>query len=476
MRQRKWAAVVLLGAAMAFSLQSYAATDLLKELESAFISVGDKIRPCVVNIDVKSAAPESFSEDGRIPEDIFRFFNIQPPRDNVPRPTPRQEASGSGFIYNKEGYIITNNHVVDDAEAIEVRFWNGKVLEADPETVAGDWHTDIAVIKVDADFDLPVATLGDSDTLRVGQFSVAAGNPRGLEGSLSFGHISALGREGLNLGLRFQDLIQTDAAINLGNSGGPLCNIDGEVIGINVAIVFGAESLGFAIPINAAKKIIPDLISKGEVTRGYLGVYIDAAEDYAEALGLPDKKGAFVIDVSEDAPAARAGIKADDVIRKVNGNIIENDSDLKIRISDIDPGETATLEVWRDGAPIELSVELEEFPEDSLQTPKTVSEDILGLRTKPLTDDLRERLGLEPELTGVIVSEVDFNSPADKAGIRAGDIVVRIGKENVTSADDFRRLMKEHAQPGASILIRLHRGEQIPRVAVLNVPDDYRPE
>jgi len=445
-----------------------------KELESAFISVGDKIRPCVVNIDVKSAAPEGFSEDGRIPEDIFRFFNIPTPRDDVPHPMPRQEASGSGFIYSKDGYIITNNHVVDNAEAIEVRFWNGEVLEA--KTVGGDWHTDIAVIKVEADFDLPVATLGDSDTLRVGQFSVAAGNPRGLEGSLSFGHISALGREGLRLGLRFQDLIQTDAAINLGNSGGPLCNIEGEVIGINVAIVYGAESLGFAIPINAATKIIPDLISEGKVTRGYLGVYIDAAEDYADALGLPDKKGAFVLDVSEDTPAARAGIKADDVICKVNGNIVENDSDLKEQISDIEPGRAVTLEVWRDGAPMELQVELEEFPEESMLTPKEVSEDILGLRTQPLTDGLRERLGLEPELTGVIVSEVDFNSPADKAGIRAGDIVVRVGKEPVKTVEDFRRVMKEQAQPGASVLIRLYRGEEIPTVAVLKVPEDYKPE
>jgi serine protease Do len=285
-----------------------------------------------------------------------------------------------------------------------------------------------------------------------------------------------LGREGLNLGLRFQDLIQTDAAINLGNSGGPLCNIDGEVIGINVAIVFGAESLGFAIPVNAAKKIIPDLISEGKVTRGYLGVYIDAAKDYAEALGLPDKKGAFVIDVSEDAPAARAGIKADDVIRKVNGNIIENDSDLKVKVSDIDPGETVTVEVWRDGAPMELNVELEAFPEDDLATPQAVSEDILGLRTQPLTDELRERLGLETDLTGVVVSEVDFNSPADKAGIQAGDIVIRVGKQPIKNVDDFRGLMKEQAQPGASILIRLYRGEQIPTVAVLKVPEDYKPE
>lgn len=474
MRQRRLAVVLLLGAAMAFSLHSYAATDLLKELESAFIAVGDRVRPSVVNIDVTSPAPEGFSGNGQIPEDIFRFFNIPTPRDDVPHPTPRREASGSGFIYNKEGYIITNNHVVEEAKSIQVRFWNGKVLEA--KMVGGDWHTDIAVIKVEADFDLPVAALGDSDTLRVGQFSVAAGNPRGLEGSLSFGHISALGREGLNLGLRFQDLIQTDAAINLGNSGGPLCNIDGEVIGINVAIVFGAESLGFAIPVNAAKKIIPDLISEGKVTRGYLGVYIDAAKDYAEALGLPDKKGAFVIDVSEDAPAARAGIKADDVIRKVNGNIIENDSDLKVKVSDIDPGETVTVEVWRDGAPMELNVELEAFPEDDLATPQVVSEDILGLRTQPLTDELRERLGLETGQTGVVVSEVDFNSPADKAGIQAGDIVIRVGKQPIKNVDDFRRLMKEQAQPGASILIRLYRGEQIPTVAVLKVPGDYKPE
>ena len=474
MRKHRFAAAIILGAVVAFSLQSYAAMELLQQLESAFIEVGEKIRPCVVNIDVKSAMPEGLSEDGQIPEDIFRFFNIPAPREGVPQPMPRREASGSGFIFSKDGYIITNNHVVEDATSIEVRFWNGRVLDA--TTIGRDPQTDIAVIKVQADFELPTAVLGDSDVLKVGQFSVAAGSPRGLEGSLSFGHITALGREGLNLGLRFQNLVQTDAAINLGNSGGPLCNIDGEVIGINVAIVYGAESLGFAIPINAAKKIIPILIAEGRVTRGYLGVYIDAAEDYADALGLPDSKGAFVIDVSEDTPAARAGVKPDDVVRKVNGSVVENDSDLKMKISDIEPGETVKLEVWREGASVELDVRLEEFPEDSQLAPQPATEDILGLRTQPLTDQMRERLGLEADLTGVVVSEVKVSSPADKAGIRVGDIIVRIGKDAVRGMDDFKRLMKEHALPNESVLIRVFRGEVFPTVTVLKVTGDYVPE
>ncbi|HOF41017.1 MAG TPA: trypsin-like peptidase domain-containing protein [Candidatus Hydrogenedentes bacterium] len=474
MKKHWFAAVIVLGVAVTVPLQSHAAMELLQQLENAFIEVGEKIRPCVVNIDVKSAVPEGFSEDGQIPEDIFRFFNIPSPRERMPRPMPRREASGSGFIFSKDGCIVTNNHVVEEAASIEVRFWNNRVLDA---TIVGrDPQTDLAVIKVEADFDLPTAVLGDSDVLKVGQFSVAAGSPRGLEGSLSFGHITALGREGLNLGLRFQNLIQTDAAINLGNSGGPLCNIDGEVIGINVAIVYGAESLGFAIPVNAAKKIIPILISDGRVTRGYLGVFIDAATDYAAALGLPDSKGAFVIDVSEDTPAARAGIKPDDVVRKVNGQVVENDQDLKVRISDIVPGEIAKLEIWRDGAPIELDVKLEEFPESSQLVTQPPAEDILGLRTQPLTDQMRERLGLDGDLAGVVVSEVKASSPADKAGIRVGDIVVRIGKYAVRNMDDFKRLMKEQAQPGGSVLIRLFRGEEIPTVAVLKVPNDYVPE
>lgn len=475
MKYRVFAAGVVFAVVMAFSLEGLAGVELLHELESAFVEVGEKIRPSVVNITVKSTA-EGLSGEGQIPEDIFRFFYDQIPRDGVPRPRPRREASGSGFIYSKDGHIITNNHVVDGAESVEVRFWNGSVLEADVEQIAGDSHTDIAVIKVDADFDLPVATLGDSDHLRVGQFSVAAGNPRGLEGSLSFGHISALGRDNLNLGLRFQDLIQTDAAINLGNSGGPLCNIHGEVIGINVAIVFGAESLGFAIPINAAKKIIPTLIAEGQIIRGYLGVFIDSAEDYAVALGLPDTKGAFVLDVSEGAPAARAGIRPDDVIRKVNGHVVENDRDLMVKISDIQPGTSITVEVWRDGGPLELEATLERFPDEDVVTPQPVSEDILGLRPQALTPELRERLGLEDEIQGVIVAEIEFNSPADKAGIRAGDIIMRVGREPVNDMDDFARLMREKAKPGASILIRLYRGETIPTVAVLKVPSDHEPE
>ena len=300
--------------------------------------------------------------------------------------------------------------------------------------------------------------LADRITVLVYGRAIAVGSPQGLEGSLSFGHVTALGRDRQDNivlpDIRFLNFIQTDAAINLGNSGGPLCNIHGDVIGINVAIVFGAESLGFAIPINAAKKIIPTLIADGKVIRGYLGVYIDRAEDYADALNLPDTKGAFVLDVSEDAPADRAGIRPDDVIRKVNGAVVENDSDLKVKISDIEPGQTIALEVWRDGASLELEATLDEFPDDEALTPQPESEDILGLRTQALTPELRERLGLEAEIQGVIVSEVEFNSPADKAGIRAGDIIMRVGREPVEDMDDFAQLMREQAKPGASMPFR----------------------
>jgi serine protease Do len=233
-----------------------ARSPILKEIEDAFIRLHQEVRPSVVTIDTKGAPAQSETRGEPDLEDLFRFFGV--PEGGRPRgpmrPMPRTRATGSGFIYDTAGHIVTNNHVVDGADSITVRLSNGSEY---PATVVGqDPDTDLAVIKIEADEVLPAVQLGDSDELKVGQFAIALGSPRGFEGSLSFGHISALGRENLAglaaQGLRFQNLIQTDAAINLGNSGGPLANIDGEVVGINIAIVWGANSLGFAIPVNTA--------------------------------------------------------------------------------------------------------------------------------------------------------------------------------------------------------------------------------
>ena len=251
-----------------------ARSPILREIEDSFVRLHEEVRPCVVSIQVQGPATAE-SNEGL--DELHQFFGLPVPEKGQPEEAP--EATGSGFIYDTEGHIVTNNHVIANATRIEAILSSGKRYEA---TVVGtDPDTDLAVIKIETDEILTLARLGDSSLLKVGQFAIAMGSPRGFEGSLSFGHISALGRNNLwglqAQGIRFQNLIQTDAAINLGNSGGPLCNIDGEVVGINIAIIWGANSIGFAIPVNEVKNIVPDLIADGKVTRGFLGVHIDDA-------------------------------------------------------------------------------------------------------------------------------------------------------------------------------------------------------
>ena len=449
---------------------SFAENPILKEIEDAFIRLGDEVRPCVVNIDAEGT---SRRHPGGNLEDIFRFFDIDP--REMPKRPMKTKATGSGFIYDKEGHIITNNHVVADTDELTVRLWNGNEYKA--EVVGKDPETDLAVIKIDADEDLPAAILGDSNKLKVGQFAIAIGSPRSFEGSLSFGHISALGRENLRLpGLTFQDFIQTDAAINLGNSGGPLCNIDGEVIGINVAIVFGAESLGFAIPVNQLKQVIADLISEGKVIRGYLGVAVKPASSFADALGLPDKDGAFVNTVLPEKPAERAGMQVYDVIRKVNGKKVKDATDLINKISKIAPGTIVNLDIWRDNRIIKLEVDLAERPLTDSQGDVSEETDVLGIEVKPLTKDIRKKLGLDADVEGVLVTGVEMNSPAEEADIVAGEIITEVARHKVTSVQEFRSLMDD-AVPGKSLLIRVLSpsrqpgGSPQPNTKVIKVPE-----
>jgi serine protease Do len=456
---------------------------MLRELEDAYIRIGEQVRPCVVNIDAEQEAPEGMDDPRmRSMEELFRYFNIpmpegQPPSSSRRRPMPM--ASGSGFIFDKEGHIITNNHVVESATTLKVRIYTGEVFDG---TVIGtDPDTDLAVIKIDADTNLPVADLGDSDNLKVGQFAIALGSPRGLEGSLSFGHVSALGRDDLRLptDMRFQNFIQTDAAINLGNSGGPLCDIDGRVIGINTAIVFGAESLGFAIPVNTAKRIIPQLIEEGKIIRGYLGVSIMDVEDVAESsgsftvaelvdvLGLPDTTGAYVESAAPDSPAEKAGIKNDDVIRKVNGKVVDNSKDLVRLISDFSPGTEVTLEVWRGKLPVELEVTLAEFPG---RTVALLGKGILGMRVQPLTQELRTQLRIGDDINGLLVVDVEPGSPAAEAEIISGDIITQVAQQDVSTVDELKSLLEKSGKPGESLLLRVARPGERPVPKVIKIP------
>ncbi|HEO72202.1 MAG TPA: PDZ domain-containing protein, partial [Candidatus Hydrogenedentes bacterium] len=451
-----------------------AVSPILQDLEQAFIRLHEEVRPCVVNIDTKGSVEISGPKMHQF-EDLFRYFGLPTPDGEAPNmrrhQIPRQ-GTGSGFIVDAEGHIVTNNHVVEGADTIVVRLWNGR--EHDAEIIGQDPDTDVAVIKIDADEDLPVAKLGQSKTLRVGQFAIALGSPRGFEGSLSFGHISALGRELSLPGMRFQNFIQTDAAINLGNSGGPLCNIDGEVVGINVAIVYGANSIGFAIPIDNATEILPELISKGKVTRGYLGVSISDATTFAEGLGLPDEQGAFVKQVQADTPAERAGIEPYDVIRKVDGDAVADASSLIRLISAKSPGSTVNVEIWRNGEVIEKHVTLAEWA-GSVEEAKRGKE-LLGFRVQTLSADLLERMDLPPDTKGALVIEVTPGSAADEAGLVQGDVITEVAQKPVTSRDEFEKLVREHARPGKALLIGLIRVDGESDITVIKVPEDVELE
>jgi serine protease Do len=453
--------------AVGWTAVSSAISPMLRELEDAYIRIGEQVRPCVVNIDAEQTAPEGGGDPGmRSMEEFFRYFNIPMPEGQPPPSRRAPVASGSGFIYDKDGHIITNNHVVEHATTLKVRLATGEVYNG---TVVGtDPDTDLAVIKIEATGNLPVADLGDSDNLKVGQFAVALGSPRGLEGSLSFGHVSALGRDDLRLptNMRFQNFIQTDAAINLGNSGGPLCDIDGRVIGINTAIVFGAESLGFAIPINMAKQIIPQLIQQGKIVRGFLGVQIMNVNEVAErsgsftvselvdVLGLPDTKGAYVESASPDSPAEEAGIKNDDVIRKLDGASVADKNELVRRISEMAPGTKVNLEVWRGKKPLEIQVTLAEFKDT---TTALFGKDILGLRLQQLSPEIRQRFSIGEDVKGLLVVNVEPESPAAEAEIMTGDIITEVAQQNVETVDEFKKVIDELGKPGESLLLRVAR-------------------
>lgn len=472
--RKKLMAAVVVTMVLCLGAQAQDGVTLLREIQNGFVQLHDRLRPSVVNIDVQGKAETVGMTPFGPMDDLYRFFNMPAPQEQRRPQQMRPQGTGSGFIYDATGLIITNNHVVEDAEKIVVRLHNGS--EYDAEVVGTDPETDIAVIRIKANEPLAPLPLGDSDNVKVGEFAIAIGSPRGFEGSVSYGHVSALGRENLQglamQGLTFQHLIQTDAAINLGNSGGPLCNIDGEVIGINTAIVFGANSIGFAIPINTAKQTVPLLISEGKVTRGYLGVSIDDASTYTDvaSLGLPDNKGAVVRQVQPDTPAANAGLKTYDVIRKVNGEEITGASELVRKISAHAPGTSVKLEIWRDRAALEVDVALTERKVAAEQ--RAVEESVMGLKVREITPSILERLGVQTGVKGVVVVEVEPGSPAAEARLTEGDIIIEVAQQPVTSPGEFFQQMKTNATPGKALLIRFIRGNNDPDITVIRVPEE----
>jgi len=431
-----------------------------------FAEVAELVSPAVVNISTEKTVrtpggrhfrhfQSPFGENDPFHDFFERFFGNQPPREF------KERSLGSGFIINKEGYIVTNNHVVENADKIKVKLTNGREFEA---TIVGrDPKTDIALLKVEDLEHIKVVKIGDSDEIKVGQWVVAIGSPFGLEHTVTAGIVSAKGRV-IGSG-PYDDFIQTDASINPGNSGGPLVNMNGEVVGINTAIVSrggGNVGIGFAIPINMARGIINQLQTTGSVTRGWLGVTIqDLTPELAEYYGLEGAKGAIVGEVFEGDPADKAGIHPKDVIVEVEGKTIEDSRDLSRVIAATKVGEKITIKVLRAGKERTFRIKIVKRTDDKETLAKADAEEVgaLGMVVSPVTPDLAQRFNIPDGGGGIVVVTVDAQSEADKAGIEEGDLILEINHKQVKTVEDYQQYIEDVEEGEVmSLLIRRRAG------------------
>jgi len=434
--------------------------DALRTLNKAYEQIAQSMTPSIVSIQstqvVKTQMSPFFSDP------FFRqFFG---PQGQIPR-EQREHALGSGVLVSSDGYILTNNHVVRHATSIKVMLSDTRTFDA--KVVGADPQTDVAVVKI-AGKNLPeAAALGDSSNLRVGDIVMAFGNPFGLNFTVTRGAVSALNRtEG---GIEdIQNFIQIDAPINPGNSGGALVNVDGQVVGINTAILSGEGGMGgeggfigigFAIPINMAKHVMEDLIKNGKVTRGYLGASIKSLDEgVAHAFKVPDTSGAIIEDVSPEGPAAKAGLKNGDVVRKYNGQPVGDSGQLIAMVTDTNPGTTVKLDILRDGQPMTIQVTLGERPADlsvHAGLGSTPSQGTLqGITVQALTPEIRQQFGLPADQQGVVISNLDPESPAAQAGLQPGDVIEEVNHHRVNSVGDFQRLAGETK---GDTLLRINR-------------------
>jgi serine protease Do len=417
---------------------------------ASFSQLAEAVGPAVVNIrTVKSVKGggrvfRHFQKEPGDPENPFneffeRFFGEDMQREF------RQPSLGSGFIIDREGHVVTNNHVIEDADQIKVKLDDEK--EFDAKVVGRDPSTDLALLKITSSLELPAVRLGDSAQLKVGQWVVAIGSPFGLERTVTAGIVSAKGRV-IGSG-PYDDFIQTDASINPGNSGGPLLNLKGEVIGINTAIIATGQGIGFAIPINLARGVIEQLKAGGEVTRGWLGVAIqDLNQEMADYYGIESKKGVFVADVFKGDPADAAGIKPRDIIVEVNGQKVETTRQLTRQVAGIPVGQSIKVKVLRDGQPRTVSVKIGKRDDTRVAARSEAPEkreDQIGLRVTGLTPEIAQRFNIK-ETAGVVVIEVQEGSKADEAGVRAGDIIKEINHHSVESVRDYNEALKKAAK------------------------------
>ena len=427
-----------------------AQNSVVRQFSKAFADVAEKAKPAVVTIITDKVISMRQFDD-------FGFF-FQP---NFPRQRDfKTNALGSGVIVDsKNGYILTNNHVVDEMDAIRVKLFDKREFEA--TIIGSDPKTDLAVLQINAD-NLDDISLGNSDDLRVGEWVMAVGSPfsENLSHTVTTGIVSAIGRSNILNSGSYEDFIQTDAAINPGNSGGALLNMDGELIGINTAIATGGyekgnRGVGFAIPSNMSNRIMSDLIDKGYVTRSWLGVVIqDLDSETAEALDINTRNGALIADVVKDSPAENAGIQEGDVIVEFNGKSIANTANLKNVVSLSAPESTNRVKVIRNGASKSMKVTLQELPENPQQfaVRQNSSVDDFGLKLSRITDSLKKKYEIEEE-EALVVTNIDPNGEAYEKGIREGDLIKRVGTEKVASVKDFERLIEKSKNKDTVLLL-----------------------
>jgi serine protease Do len=407
-----------------------------------FVALAEELKPAVVNISTAKtikSRPPSFGGPrapggGDLFEEFFgRFF------DELPRQSRKASSLGSGFVISEDGYILTNDHVVDGADEITVKLSDGR--EYSGEVRGLDPKLDLALIKIEAGEDLPVARLGESDGIKVGEWVMAIGNPFGLEQTVTVGIVSAKGRV-IGAG-PYDDFIQTDASINPGNSGGPLFNMEGEVVGINTAIIAGGQGIGFAIPVNMAKQIIPQLRDDGHVTRGWLGVTVQAlSKELAESFGLENTHGALVNEVIKESPAADAGLQRGDIILTFDGQKIKELNDLPQLVAATAVDKTVKVEILRDDKKREVKVKIGKLEEGQAKFASESKEEagVLGLAAADVTPELAARYSLEGE-EGILITKIDPEGPSAQANLRVGDLIVEADGKEVGSVKIFKEVV-----------------------------------